>query len=271
MTMTVRVAGSLNGLTGFEVKRPGIEEDTVVGTAKQADRFAALLDGSAHAGSDPALARLAGLTQRLATLPLRPPPPLTGAGRTAVLAAAAAGAATGAAGARLPHARAAHTGALHAFTTPAWLPAVSGALAAAVAVTGVGVAAHRSLPGDPFYGLQRAVQLLQVDVAGGGVARAQERLAIARTQLAELAALSHEGGATPARVEALLGNWVTQVNAAGAPLARASAVERARLTAFLSAEQRQLVRLLPALPAATSGAVSRALQTVRATTALLAA
>jgi hypothetical protein len=69
------------------------------------------------------------------------------------------------------------------------LAAVSGAMAAVVALTGVGVASSRSLPGQPFYGIKRASEALQLELAGSDTAKGTKHLEFAATRLREVQAL----------------------------------------------------------------------------------
>lgn len=73
------------------------------------------------------------------------------------------------------------------------LAAVSGAMATVVALTGVGVASSRSLPGQPFYGLKRAAEGLQLDLAGNDTDRGTKHLEFAATRLREVRALVDGG------------------------------------------------------------------------------
>jgi hypothetical protein len=57
-------------------------------------------------------------------------------------------------------------------------------------VAGVGVGASRSLPGQPFYGVKRTVEGMQLATTVGTEARGKRHLEFARTRLAELRALA---------------------------------------------------------------------------------
>lgn len=69
------------------------------------------------------------------------------------------------------------------------LAVVSGAMAAVVGLTGVGVASSRSLPGQPFYGLKRAAEDVQLRFADNDTARGTKHLEFASTRLREVRAL----------------------------------------------------------------------------------
>ena len=72
---------------------------------------------------------------------------------------------------------------------------VAGAAAAATAVAGVGVGASRSLPGDPFYGVKRATEHVQLAVTTGQEAKGKRHLEFARTRLHEVQALVGQSSA----------------------------------------------------------------------------
>ena len=73
------------------------------------------------------------------------------------------------------------------------LAALSGALAGVVALSGVGVAASRSVPGDLFYGAKRTAEDVRLGVAGGDqTEQGLRRLQLATARLAELEALAQD-------------------------------------------------------------------------------
>lgn len=74
------------------------------------------------------------------------------------------------------------------------LALASGAMAGVVAITGVAVASSRSLPGQPFYGLKRASEGLQLDLAKGDTAKGTKHLEFAATRLREVRALARGDG-----------------------------------------------------------------------------
>ncbi len=190
--------------------------------SRSAERFAAALESGAAADAE--TGRLAALAHRLETVPggaLGPRP----AAKAAALAAFSAGA--------VELARhTAPTTAVHGVVTTAkataighgvLLPLATGITAAAVAVGGIGVAAHRSLPGDPFYGVKRATEDVQQHLAGGGVSGARERLAIARTRLAEIREESAEAPSATrrSRIASLVTSMDHDVALASGPLVTA--------------------------------------------------
>jgi hypothetical protein len=66
----------------------------------------------------------------------------------------------------------------------------AGAMASVVAVTGVAVAGSQSLPGDPFYGVKRGGEALELRTTHGDVAKGSKHLEFAAERLREVRALS---------------------------------------------------------------------------------
>ena len=238
---------------------------------RKADAFAALLDGTSKTPQDPALAHLAKLTQRLSSVP-QPSPAFKSALRQQLVHAAAhpAAAASTASGAlhTVPRPRvspghgtgaggAAGSGASGTSSAimglgksaPIWIKIFSGIAAATVAGTGVGVGAHRALPGDPFYGIKKQVEAVQLDLASGARDKATTQLGFAHARINELKELIKRDHITPTstlssaaagHVRGLLQAW-----AEDAGVATTSLIEQIRglgssaSTAKLSAELRQ--------------------------------
>jgi hypothetical protein len=67
----------------------------------------------------------------------------------------------------------------------------AGAMAGVIAFTGVGIAASRSLPGQPFYGLKRGTEDVQLQLTSGDTAKGTKHLEFASTRLREVNALAH--------------------------------------------------------------------------------
>jgi hypothetical protein len=155
------------------------------------ERFARLLDGSPSVALDPAMGSLVLVANALrsaghATGPAAPDPAFRAALRQRLVAVATVQAA-GPAGA---------LDAGYAVTRPTVshraqrrLAAFAGTVAIVTSVAGVGVAAARSLPGDPFYGIKRATEGVQLWTAHGQLAKGKRHLEFARTRLAEAEAL----------------------------------------------------------------------------------
>lgn len=69
------------------------------------------------------------------------------------------------------------------------LVAVAAGVAVLGTVAGVGVSASDSLPGDPFYGIKRAAEAVQLATTQGQEAKGKRHLEFAHTRLAEVTAL----------------------------------------------------------------------------------
>jgi hypothetical protein len=63
---------------------------------------------------------------------------------------------------------------------------VAGGAAAVTAIAGIGVSASRSIPGDPFYGIKRAAERVQLAAAETKEAKGKRHLEFARTRLSEV-------------------------------------------------------------------------------------
>ena len=70
------------------------------------------------------------------------------------------------------------------------LTALAAGAAVVTGITGVGLGASRSLPGQPFYGVKRATEGAQLATTVGTEARGKRHLGFARTRLSEVKALS---------------------------------------------------------------------------------
>lgn len=148
----------------------------------------------------------------------------------------------------------------------------AGVLAGAVAVTGVSVAASQSVPGDPFYGVKRTSEDVQVWFAGGTAGQGRRHLQHAATRLAELRQLADRPGGVPAadtgRVRGLLDDMDADTRA-GARLLTGSADggrvagPLTELAGFADAQSRGLAELLPLLPAPVSTRAQDSLSLVR--------
>ncbi len=285
--------------------------------SRKADAFAALLDGtdpaaaSAAAAKDPALAHLAGLTQRLGAMP-QPTPAFKSALRDQLMSAASHSAATSAApSATPPSSHSASPGAGHGGTgaphvipsqvapapavgggaagtsagaggltstfatlgksAPLWIKLFTGGVVVAVGATGVGVSAHRALPGDFFYGVKRQVEAVQLDLASGTRDKATTQLGFAHARLneiKELIARDHVAAGKPissdtaANIRSALQNWaedagvattslLQQITALGSSTVNAAtSLDLRKIIATFTNEQFvQLGSLLPTLPA----------------------
>ena len=174
-------------------------------TRSRADAFARALDArSSDARAAPARAGEEGaLLTVLSTLRSdlddvgSPSPQWRSAQRTRLLAVAAMAPApeTGpvpGAGSRLHGLRS--PARLHGLRSPRRISVLAGALAFAVALTGIAVGATRSLPGQPLYAAKRATEALQLYGAGGSLERGNRHLQFAETRLREVSALASGRG-----------------------------------------------------------------------------
>ena len=66
----------------------------------------------------------------------------------------------------------------------------AGAMASVVAVSGVAVAGSQSLPGDPFYGVKRTTEAIQLQMADGDVEKGTRHLDFAASRLREVRGLT---------------------------------------------------------------------------------
>lgn len=233
--------------------------------ARRADAFAAALDAAAAgspAASAAGTAPLVELAQRLSSLPQRPLTGLDGAFRTQLLAQSAAalsapaGPSATAAPATAPAATSAATG-----VTGVAGQIVAGAMALAVAVTGVGAATARSHPGDPLHGLRVLMggdRAAVLPTAGAGElsATATDRLA----DLERLLANNVLDPAAAARVEALVADLSSALNAMLDRLA--SGEVSAELVDRVTLIWNELADLVPALPTAAQRAALETLSIV---------
>jgi hypothetical protein len=152
---------------------------------------------------------------------------------------------------------------------------MAGTLAGVIAFIGVGVAASRSLPGAPFYGVKRAAEDVQLRFATGDTARGTKHLQFAETRLREVRALAHGegaltlgaptgmpvaggralGGSPQSRIEDTLDDFDSET-ISGRTLLEAAYRKTGKpeplrvLKTFSSQQQARLTALLPSLPAA---------------------
>ena len=156
------------------------------------------------------------------------------------------------------------------------LSVTAGALAGVIAVTGIGVAGSRSLPGAPLYGLKRGAEDVQLALASGDVAEATKQLQFARTRLREVVALNDGagdvsvgpvasaglfaaghltlGGPLDARLRSTLADMDRETRSGYQLLAKAyrrtsRAALLRQLSTFSTAQQGGLTGVLPSLPA----------------------
>ncbi len=163
---------------------------------------------------------------------------------------------------------------------------VAGLMAGVVAFTGMAVAASRSLPGQPFYGLKRGTEDVRLQLAHGDTAKGRTHLEFAATRLREVQSLAHDDVAlslgtgtrgpvaagafgAPARtaIDRTLADFSHETRAGQALLDRAYRAsgkpEPLRiLTAFSTLQKARLVAVLPDLPAGSRAVAEQALELV---------
>ncbi len=156
---------------------------------------------------------------------------------------------------------------------PRALTVAVGAMASVVAVGGVAAAGSQSLPGDPFYGVKRTVEAVQLATTDSRVDRGERHLALAEERLGEVRGLmlgrdSRTGTAggrfqqVPADAErdervvetlVAMDDEVRRGDAllTGAYRSSQQGAPLRTLSAFSDEQVAELERLLPALPAAS--------------------
>jgi hypothetical protein len=81
--------------------------------------------------------------------------------------------------------------------------AIVGSVMILTSISGVGVAAARSVPGSPFYDLKRGAEAVQLWFSSGEAAKGQRHLEFARTRLAEAKQLSPDSPYLAATLRAM--------------------------------------------------------------------
>ena len=166
------------------------------------------------------------------------------------------------------------------------LGVAAGAMASVVALTGVGVAATRSLPGQPFYGVKRLSETVQLDLASGDTAKGTKHLEFAATRLREVKALAHGdgslslgpsgapvasglafGGSTASHIAAALRDFDRETREGSALLTKVfdktgKPAPLRIITSFTTQQTARLAGLLPSLPAAVRPQAQQSLQLV---------
>ena len=161
----------------------------------------------------------------------------------------------------------------------------AGAMAGVIAFTGVGIAASRSLPGQPFYGLKRAGEGVELRFTSGDTAKGTKHLEFAATRLREVGALAHGdgslslapgrasasgvalGGSLSSRIADALSDFDAETNTGRSLLEsvyrKTGKPEPLRiLKTFSSQQQQTLTTLLPGLPEANRDSAQSSLDLV---------
>ena len=252
--------------------------------AARADAFADAVDGRAGVDNvDARTGRLVALTEQVRALPTAPLPTGRLAARAAIVSAAAitagelartAGHATSTAvtSTAATSTAATATGAGTGFlaTTGAGhllLPVVSGVLAVSVAGTGVGLAAHRAVPGQLFYGLKRGVEQVQLDFARGESAKARERLGFVAARVHEFGELAgpNPSSSTVGRMTGLLADIRGDMAAASGPLLGGGPADQRRLQQAAQDTAAALLAWRSTLPAGLRSSLDRTVSSLNAT------
>lgn len=274
--------------------------------AARADAFAAALDAAHPRGSAGQTLRagasvpddsLMALVAHLQAMPLAEAAPGPNpAARVAILAAAqellspAAASTTASATAPAPLVRttdhrAAHADGHRPLRTPAIRPRIrlpqfslrplaAGAVAAVIGVTGLGgvaLAAHRSGPGDAFYGLKKATEQLQLGVSGGSTDRAKTRLSFEAARIHELRAIASPDASPTeqARIAALLAQIRGDTQDATYPLAYGDVADQKALWNSANTTIAELRALAPSLPASLQADLNQTIALLSSTQTLV--
>ena len=262
-----------------------------LGTRARVEELAGLLEGAVSGPTTPTAEHAAVAMRLRAVAPLLegtvvPRPEFRAALRARLVAVATVQAATLApdpSGSKVVGAAASWT---QTRTAQRRMGVAAGLMAGVVAFTGLAVAASRSLPGQPFYGLKRGTEDVQLQLAHGDTAKGRTHLEFAATRLREVQSLAHGDGelslgagttgpfaagafGAPARnaINRTLADFSSETRAGQALLQRAyrasSKPEPLRiLTAFSTLQKARLVAVLPDLPTGSRAFAERALQLV---------
>jgi hypothetical protein len=268
-----------------------------LGTRARAEELASLLEG-AVAGPGSLTAPYAGLATRLRTLAPTleslavPAADFRAALRQRLVAVATVQAATADVPYAEPITRPRSLDAAVSWSTSRRaqrrIGVTAGAMASVVALTGIGVAATRSLPGQPFYGVKRISEGIQLDLASGDTAKGSKHLEFAATRLREVKSLAHHegqlslgtsgtpvaagvafGGSTDAHIADTLKDFDSETKAGTGLLTKVfrSTGKPATLriiTTFTAQQKSRLAALLPALPDAVKPQAQSSLDLVTA-------
>jgi hypothetical protein len=145
--------------------------------------------------------------------------------------------------------------------------ALAGSFTIVTGFAGVGVAAAHSLPGDPFYGVKKATESVQLWATHGDTAKGKLHLAFARTRLAEAAKLSPDSSHLVSTLAAM--NSQTEQGTSELIAAYQSSHSTQPLAAIVTFTQKQysdLAELATHLPASLQPAEATALSVLTSVT-----
>ncbi|HEX3822975.1 MAG TPA: DUF5667 domain-containing protein [Mycobacteriales bacterium] len=139
--------------------------------------------------------------------------------------------------------------------------ALAGSVAIVTSLVGVGVAASRSLPGDPFYGVKRATEGVQLWTASGNLGKGRRHLEFARTRLAEAQALPPTSSHLASTLAAMNSQTTDGTHdLIAAYMSSKSLVPLADLEIFSREQIAGLQRLAPTLPVALRSTDTQSIQ-----------
>jgi hypothetical protein len=160
------------------------------------------------------------------------------------------------------------------FSLPAWTPLATGAVAAVVAVTGVGIAVSRSLP-DSWLHDKNTTSTIRLNGVQSNAALKQ--LNIARGQMNQLLTAAHDDAvanngtvstAGAEKMSSALTAWSRTSSAGTTPLLRSAksgdVTAREYLLTFTSDEVSGLHRALPTLPSGVKAQAEREIANLQA-------
>ena len=161
-------------------------------SSRHADEFSRLLESDART-DDPVTGPLLALAEALRTVPIAdeasaPRPEFRTALRQRLVAVATV---QGVGAVETPMQRARAAGGT--WKLQRRLTALAAGAAVVTGVSGVSLAASRSLPGDPLYGVKQAAESAQLATTVGTEARGKRHLEFARTRLSEVKSLADSG------------------------------------------------------------------------------
>jgi hypothetical protein len=162
-----------------------------VTSTRRADEFSRLLESDSRT-DDPVAGPLLAVADALRSVPVAdgPRPEFRTALRQRLVAVATV---QGVAPVETPLQRARAAGGT--WKVQRRLTALAAGAAVVTGITGVGLGASRSLPGQPFYGVKRATESVQLAATVGTEARGKRHLDFARTRLAEVSSLTDRSDA----------------------------------------------------------------------------
>ena len=228
-------------------------------SSRRADEFSRLLESEART-DDPTTGPLLAVAEALRAVPVvdGPRPEFRAALRQRLVAVATVqGVGTTA---QTPMQRAREAGGTWKFQRR--LSAIAAGAAVVTSVSGVSLAASRSLPGDPLYGVKQAAESAQLATTIGTEARGKRHLQFARTRLAEISDLA-DGGHASLIVDTLRSMDVETragANDLFAAFRDSGSSEPLRaLDRFTQAQYADLHKLLPSLPPAAQASARSSL------------